>query len=255
MLGFLTSGFTLNAGIKLVNEARAADAGAADALYQQAYDKFASIAATNGKYAQAIYHWGFGLLHQANNKSGDDAVRILNEAIDKFTVCQNVKPDYMGAAVDGGVAYLNIARIKVLPLDHEVYAKAKESFEKAETIQEGCASYNLACMYAMNNEGDAALRALEKARDLGLIPDKNMVLADDDLTNIRSQPWFDRFIESLDVEEEEAAKPEPAPARETTEAPTEETVAETEEVPAAETAEASETAEADSTDEEEKKAE
>ncbi len=202
MLGFLTSGFTLNAGIKLVNEARAADAGAADALFQQGYDKFAEISSTNGKYAQAVYHWGFGLLHQANTKSGNEAIKMLEQAIDKFTVCLNVKPDYMGAAMDGGVAYLTLAKLKGVALDNELYAKAKESFDKAEAIQEGCASYNLACLYAMNNEADAAHRALEKARELGLVPDPEVVLADEDLANIHSQPWFDRFIESISIVEE-----------------------------------------------------
>ena len=207
ILGYLLSGSALKKANKLTLNARQEQGEKADQLFQQAYDSYSTISASFSKYPDALYYWGFALLNQALTKPSDEAIQIFEEAINKFSLCKTVTPLHLGAAVDGGVALLGLAKSKQVDLNNDIYNKAKESFEAAEKIQQGSASYNLACMYALQNKGDACLNALENARAHGLVPEEQNIVNDNDLQNVKKLPWFAEFIESLaekeeDVEEE-----------------------------------------------------
>ena len=93
-------------------------------------------------------------------------------------------------------------------------------FFNAENIQQGLASYNLACLYALQNKADNCLEALEKARDCGLVPDQQDILNDADLDNVKQLSWFDEFIKSL-ADEEKLAKEENVVVEESVENDTE----------------------------------
>jgi len=200
---YLLSGHKFKKAKLLATEAQATEGEKADQLFQQAYDHFAVISKSYSKYADAIYFWGFALLNQAQTKSDSEAVKLFEEAINKFLFCKTIAPDHLGVAVDGGVALLGLAKAKQVSLDDDLYSKAKESFEAAEIIQAGSAAYNLACLYALHNEGESCLKALEQARDHGLIPDEQDIINDNDLKNVTKLPWFSEYIESLSEEEEE----------------------------------------------------
>lgn len=209
-LDYFLSGSKLKSAKKLTEAARLEDGGKTDQLFQEAYKNFASISASHSSYPDALYNWGFALLHQAQAKSSpEEASKIFEEAITKFSACTTLSPDHLGAAMDGGVALLGLAKAKNVKLDDELYAKAKQSFIKAEKIQQGSASYNLACMSALINEGDACLKALENARDHGLIPSEEDIVNDDDLANVKQLPWFDEFIKSLDDDDDDDVKEKP----------------------------------------------
>lgn len=203
VLGYLLSGKSLKAAKKYTEAARSETGEKADQLFQKAYQNYASVSESYAYYPDTLYNWGFALLHQAQSKPDEDADKIFEEAITKFSFCSTVAPNHLGAAMDGGVALLGQAKARNVNLDNELYVKAKELFNKAEEIQEGTASYNLACMFALQNDGDACLEALENARDLGLVPNEEDILKDDDLDNIKLMPWFDEFIKSLAEEEEQ----------------------------------------------------
>ena len=197
ILGYLLSGSELKKAKKLALDARQQQGEKADQLYQQAYASFSTVSESYSKYPDALYYWGFALLNQALTKPSDEAIKIFEEAINKFAFCKTTSPLHLGAAVDGGVALMGLAKSKQVDFNDDLYNKARESFEAAENIQEGSASYNLACMYALHNEGDACLNALENARDHGLVPDEQDIINDDDLKNVKQLPWFSEFIESI----------------------------------------------------------
>lgn len=203
ILGYLLSGTQLEKAKRLTLEARKDGGDKADQLFQQAYDIFATIPESSSNYADALYYWGFAILHQAFTKPSAEAIKIFEQAITKFSLCKTTSPEHLGAAIDSGVALMGLAKCKQVNLDNELYSKAKESFEKAEKIQQGSASYNLACMYALHNESDACLKALENARAHGLVPDEQDIINDDDLKNVKQSPWFAKFIKSLAEKEEE----------------------------------------------------
>ncbi len=202
---YFMSGSILKKAQQLTLNAREAKGEEADLLFQQAYSRYAAVSESYSQYADTLHYWGLALLQQAETKSSAvDAIKIYEEANEKFSFCRTVAPNHLGASVDGGVTLLNLAKCKQLSLDDDLYSKAKESFEFAEKIQLGSASYNLACIYALQNKSDDCLKALENARDLGLIPDEDNIINDVDLKNIKGMPWFTDYMQSFraDLEEE-----------------------------------------------------
>lgn len=208
VLNYLLSGGSLKKAKKLAAAARIEEGEKADSLFQEAYENFASISSSRAQYPDGLHCWGLALLNQAQKKTAEAGIKNLDEAIVKFNLCDAVKPGHLGASLDGGVAFMALAKAKGLGADDVLYNKAKESFLAAEKIQQGSASYNLACLYALQNNVDACLEALEKARDCGLIPDEQDILGDTDLDNIKQVSWFAEFIASL-ADEENEAEPEP----------------------------------------------
>jgi tetratricopeptide (TPR) repeat protein len=197
---------TLDAAIKHVALARKSDAGKAEQLYKSAYQGFASVIADNLMFSEALYHWGFALLHEARGKPAAEAIEIYEDAISKFSFCLLTSSNYLGAAIDGGVAFMELARISPDSSKPGLYGLAEDFFEKAGRIQKGSAAYNLACIYALRGDEQACQLALQQAKEFGSLPDEANILQDTDMDNVKQCPWFVEFIEEL--------KARPKPVRE-----------------------------------------
>ena len=104
---------TLDAAIKQVSLARKSEGGKAEQLYKGAYHGFAKVVVDNPVISEALYHWGFALLHEAATQPTDQAIETLEDAISKFSFCLLTSPNYLGAAVDGGVTFMELARISL----------------------------------------------------------------------------------------------------------------------------------------------
>jgi len=212
----------LDTTVKQTAQARKSEGAQADLLFKSTYQSYAEILHDDPLRAAALYHWGFTLLHHAKTKSGDEAIKLYEDCIAKFAFCMLIDPNYMGAAIDGGVAYMDLARLKGVAPGDELYELARKQFEKANSIQAGTASYNLACIYGLRGEGDACLKALQNSKDKGSLPDAQDILNDPDLDGVKNQSWFLEFMESLNKKTEEAAAVEPVAAE--AEKPAEEAV-------------------------------
>jgi len=212
----------LDTTVKQTAQARKSEGAQADLLFKSTYQSYAEILHDDPLRAAALYHWGFTLLHHAKTKSGDEAIKLYEDCIAKFAFCMLIDPNYMGAAIDGGVAYMDLARLKGVAPGDELYELARKQFEKANSIQAGTASYNLACIYGLRGEGDACLKALQNSKDKGSLPDAQDILNDPDLDGVKNQIWFLEFMESLNKKTEEAAAVEPVAAE--AEKPAEEAV-------------------------------
>ncbi len=208
----ITKKSKLKAAIKQTTEARSSDGGQADQLFAKVYHDYAEVVANEPVIAEALYNWGFALLHQAKTKSGEQAAKLYQDAIAKFSFCLTLEPAYLGAAIDGGVAYMELARLKAVKLNDGLYENAKKYFEQANAIQAGSASYNLACIYGLRGEKEACLNALEIAEGKGSLPTPADILADPDLSNVKDQDWFVAFMDSLN-EKPEAADIAAAPTK------------------------------------------
>lgn len=213
----------LKEAVKLSNDARKADANTAEQMYKKAYQDYAEVVSGDLLRAEALYNWGFALLNQAKTKPEVESIKIYQEAIIKFAFCMLIQPSYLGAAIDGGVACMDLARIKAVPLHDELYQNAKTYFEQANAIQAGSASYNLACIYALLGEHEASLKALEDSKSRGSLPDAAEILNDPDMSKVKSAAWFLEFIDSLT-----AKTPKPEVAEEKAETVVEPDVAVTE---------------------------
>jgi tetratricopeptide (TPR) repeat protein len=205
-LASITKKSKLNATIKQTAKARKSEGSTADGLFKAAYQGYAEVLHDDPLRAEALYNWGFALLHQAKTKTGDEAARLYQDAIDKFAFCMLINPDYLGAAINGGVAYMDLARLKGVKPDDKLYELAKKHFEKANVIQAGTASYNLACIYGLRGDKDACLKALENARDKVTLPEASDILDDPDLVTVKEKKWFVEFMETLDKKKEAEAK-------------------------------------------------
>lgn len=190
-------------------QARASEGGEADTLFNAAYAGYAEVLLDDPVRAEALYSWGFALLHQAKIKPADLAIKLFEEAIAKFTFCLLINPNYLGSAINMGVAYMDLARLTAASADDEHYSLAKTSFENANRIQKGSASYNLACIDALRGDHDNALKALEYAQERGSLPELADILSDPDLDSVKSLAWFKDFVATLEK------KPEPETTEET----------------------------------------
>ena len=202
LLDSFTKKSKLNATIKQTALARKSEGSTADGLFKAAYQGYAEVLHDDPLRAEALYNWGFSLLHQAKIKTGDEAANLYQDAIQKFAFCMLINPDYLGSAINGGVAYMDLARLKKVKPADTLYELASKQFEKANAIQAGTASYNLACIYGLQGNKDECMKALEKARDRGALPEADEILNDPDLAGIKEQDWFVAFMEALNKKTE-----------------------------------------------------
>jgi len=197
LLAPFTKKSKLTTANKQTAEARVSDGITRDGLFKAAYQNYAEILQDDALRAETLYHWGFALYHQASTRTDDSAASLYQEAIDKFAFCMLINPNYLAAAIDSGVAYMDLARLNKVKADDQLYLLAKIQFEKANVIQAGTASYNLACIYALQGNADASLAELEQARAKVTLPAIDDILNDPDMSTAKDQAWFTAFLESL----------------------------------------------------------
>ena len=195
----------LKTAMNQVIAAREAEGEKADKLFSNAYQGFQEAIHKDLLISQALYNWGFALLHQAKTKNGEQAIALYQDAVTKFQFCLTIDSDYLGAAIDGGVALMDLARLQQVGANDSLYVSAKRSFEKANKIQKGSASYNLACVHSLCHEEEACLEALKKAKEHGSLPNVDDIMADPDLINVANKAWFIDFVEALMVIEPQLA--------------------------------------------------
>lgn len=193
---------TLDAAIKQIAQARKSEPALAEQLYKGAYQGLASVINGNLLFSEALYHWGFGLLHEARDAEPEHAPAIYEDAIAKFSFCLLTNSNYLGAAIDGGVAFMELARISPENSRNELYKLAEDFFEKACSIQKGSAAYNLACVHSLFGNLDASQTALLEARDNGCLPDLQVMLDDADLDNLKQTAWFKDFAQAIQSQPE-----------------------------------------------------
>ena len=209
LLGAFKKKSTLKAAIKQTGLARENEGAKADQLFISAYQGFADVVKGDLIMGEALYNWGFALLHQAKTKNEDESIKIYLDAISRFTFCLFVEPNHLGAAIDGGVAYMDLARLMNADADDELYDLAKEFFDNAERIQRASAAYNIACIYGLRGQNEACLEFLELSKESGSLPQAEEIIADVDLHTVKKAAWFVGFMERL------TADPEPEVINET----------------------------------------
>jgi len=201
----IIGGPKIKAANKKVLEARGSETVQAEKLFSEAMTVYASIKPDSSVFKDALYNWGLALLYSARLKSGEEAKLMYEEAAKKFSYCLVAKPDYLAAALDWGVALMELAPLQAENERVETYALAKEKFELADGIHEGVASYNFACLHAINGDFEACKVALELARDYKNLPDDAEIITDTDMQVAKTQPWFNAFLESVHAPKEPEA--------------------------------------------------
>ena len=204
LFGSIAGKSKVKAANKKVQKARVNnDVTQAEKLLAEAMVIYESIPSSNSAFNDALYNWGMALLYSARLKQSAESIALYQEAGKKFSYCLVAKSDYLGAALDWGVALMELASLQSGTDKEASYALAKEKFTIADSIQEGVASYNFACLHAVHNDFDACKKALERALEYGNLPDKEDILSDADMSIAKTKPWFNDFIASIDAPDSE----------------------------------------------------
>ncbi|GGG03785.1 hypothetical protein GCM10011344_00140 [Dokdonia pacifica] len=175
----------------------------ADQLYQQAFEKYQKTIELQPDYHQAFNNWGNDLNTLARNKEGEEAEILFQQAIEKYKKAIEIKPNKYGAYNNWGNALSDLAKTKqgkeadqfyqqafekyqkaidIKPDDHSAFNNwgdalishafnkkgkdeiLKEAYQKCKKGYElGSSPYNLACVLALQNKKEEALKYLELA--------------------------------------------------------------------------------------------
>ncbi len=188
---------------KKVQAARAMkDKEQANKLFAEAVAIYSSIASDNAAFKDALYNWGVTLLYMARLTEGAEAIAMYEEAGKRFSYCLVAKEDYLAAALDWSAALMELAPLQEESEREATYALAKEKMMIANGIQEGVASYNLACLHAVHGDFDACKTSLEAALAYKNLPDEEEILNDADMQVAKTQDWFEDFIASINAPDE-----------------------------------------------------
>ena len=134
---------------------------------------------------------GIALSDLAKTKSGIEAEKLYDEAIEKYQKAIEYKLDYYEAYNNWGATLSDLVKTKSGIEAEELYDKAFEKFQQA--IKYGGGSYNLACLYALRNRKEEALKYLDHALSRGKVSVK-LVEEDNDWDAFREDPDFKHLL-------------------------------------------------------------
>ena len=163
----------------------------AEKLYEEAIEKYQKAIEYKPNCYAAYNNWGATLSDLAGTKSGIKVEKLYEEAIEKYQEAIMYRPDYYQAYNNWGTALSDLAKTKSGSEAEELYDKAIEKFQQA--IKYGGGSYNLACLYALRNRKEEALKYLDHALSRGKVSVK-LVEEDNDWDAFREDPDFKRLL-------------------------------------------------------------
>ena len=176
-----------NWGTALSDLAKTKSGNEAEKLYHEAFEKYQWAIEYKPDFYDAYNNWGTALSGLAEIKTRSDAERLYNEAFKKYQKAIDYKSDYYQAYNNWGTALSDLAKTKSGSEAEELYDKAFENFQQA--IKYGGGSYNLACLYALRNRKEEALKYLDHALSRGKVSVK-LVEEDNDWDAFREDPDF-----------------------------------------------------------------
>ena len=178
-----------NWGVALVNLAETKSGSETEELYKDAFDKYQKAIEYKPDFYEAYNNWGVALVNLAETKSGIEAEKLYDEAIEKYQKAIEYKPDFYAAYNNWGTALIYLAQIKSDSEAEGLYEEAIEKFQQA--IQYGGDSYNLACLYALRNRKEEALKYLDLALSRGEV---SVEFVENGWIGLRDDPDFKRLL-------------------------------------------------------------
>jgi len=186
-----------NWGNALLAQAQTKEGEEADRLFAEAGAKYAVALKHKPDDHEVLYNWGNALLAQTKTKEGKEADRLFEEAGAKYAEALKHKPDDHKVLNNWGAALSDQAQTKEGEEAELLYSLSREKFLSAESIKQGAAAFNLACLEArLQNEAEAAEWITLSNAKGGRITAKT-IAEDSDFDRIRSLPSFKSFVETL----------------------------------------------------------
>jgi NAD-dependent SIR2 family protein deacetylase len=140
---------------------------------------------------------GNAFLEQAKQKQGEEADLLFNQATEKYKQALKIKSDRYDALNCLSTTLLYQARLKKGGDRDKILEAAKEKALNAEKIMRGAGAYNLACIFALQNQEDECQQWLNTAWQANNLPDCNHLANDSDLDSVRGRSWFQDFLRKV----------------------------------------------------------
>lgn len=191
-------GALYNWGNILSNQAERKQGEEADKLWVLAYEKYEQALEIKPDYYAALNNWGAALYAQARTKQDKAANELLALAYAKYAEAVKIKPDYHAAINNWAVAL--ISQGKHNPDRSELLSQALDILLRGEAVERGSCAYNLACLYAVQNNVEKAIEWLRLAKETGSELDEKTIAEDSDFDAVRDGTTFKEFISSLPSE-------------------------------------------------------
>ena len=163
----------------------------AEALYDESFKKYRQAIQIKPDFYDAYNNWGVALSDLAQSKSGIEAERLYNEVFEKYRQAIRIRPDFYDAYNNWGVALNDLAQSKSGIEGEKLYDEAIDKYLQA--INYGGDAYNLACLYAIRNKKEEALKYLERSLEGGKIS-VDFVEKDTDWDGLRDDSDFKNLL-------------------------------------------------------------
>ena len=167
--------------------------------YEKAIQVLSHVLKIDPEYHHARYNLALSLSHLGELNSD---VNYFNHSVEVFQeVVQNEPEDEM-AWNDYGLAFLHLAILTYDPtinseLCDQFFLQAETRFQKAISLGNQHAFYNLASLNALRNNPIEAIHYLEKGELANALPPIDDVIHDEWLDSLRDQPAYRLFISRL----------------------------------------------------------
>ena len=183
-----------NWGNGLNNLAQTKSGVEAEALYKDSFEKYDYATQLKPDEHKAYYNWGVALSNLAQTKSGVEAEALYKDSFEKYHHATQLKPDDHEAYYNWGNALVNLAQTKSGVEAEKLYNEAFEKYQQA--IRNGGKFYNLACLYAIRNKKEEALKYLERSLSRNEVSVK-FVEKDKDWDGLRDDSDFKRILSNM----------------------------------------------------------
>ena len=165
-----------------------------EALYKDSFEKYHHATQLKPDNHKAYNNWGVALFNLAQTKSGVEAEALYKDSFEKYNYATQLKPDDHEAYNNWGVALTELAQLKSGSEAEKLYNEAFEKFQQGN--KNGGSSYNLACLYAIRNKKEEALKYLERSfsrREASV----EKVEKDKDWDGLRDDSDFKRILSNM----------------------------------------------------------
>ena len=122
-------------GNVLFDQARKKAGEQADALFGEAYEKYAQALAIEADKHEALYNWGLALSVQARTKAGEQADALFGEAYEKYAQALAINPDLHQALYKWGLALSEQAKTKAGEQADALFGEAYEKYAQGLAIE------------------------------------------------------------------------------------------------------------------------
>ena len=185
-----------NWGNALSEEAKVLTGSQQRAKFAKAYEKYAAALEVKPVMHEALYNWGSALSEEAAVLTGSDQRAKYTQAYEKFAAALEVKPDMQEALNNWSSALLYQCAGLDGAARQEVLKSAEEKLLRAKELS-GQPDYNLACLFAVTDQVDAALEELEACEKAGTLPERGKahLEEDTDMDALRDHPRFKALLE------------------------------------------------------------